>query len=206
MSYPDEHICDHGFDIKHNYGLGKLLHGPYVTYKKIENPEKIYSINIINVEEVYNGNIDEILNLIKDKNLISQNVFAIFETGHLVLSIDSSSYPCFISFSLLTEGNVDIELILDHLSAPSIKDDGFGMIDWSYNINYIKKEKFTPLVAFNTKTNNKEKQKDRMKDLFCVNCNNKAEFWDIVKFKTVPVCTIHKNETSSKPMFFYGAI
>lgn len=67
--------------------------------------------------------------------------FVNLENGYFVLKIVDSVYPAEIQFDLfLNEKMTDFQIIIDHLSSPSLPFDGLGMFDYSYNISYFTKK------------------------------------------------------------------
>lgn len=108
-SYSDMHKCDFGDGDKprkfHKNYLGKLINIPDVV--KIE-------------KEGFSGLIGH----------------CVLENGYFNLRVWNDIYPSQIYFSLFLEDDIlDADLIIDHLSAPAVPNDGMGMFDYTYSIN-----------------------------------------------------------------------
>lgn len=105
FTYSKEHLCDYGSGKKHLNYLGKQIEPPYIV--KIENP----------------GN----------KGLIATQYMT---NGYFIIKITDDIYPAEVRFDLfLNESLNDIELIIDHLTAPAIPFDGLGVFDYKYSLS-----------------------------------------------------------------------
>ena len=112
-SYVDFHICDYGIDpVVHKNDLGKLLFKDFFI---------------------------QYLDPLEKEGLIA---FVALDNGYFTIKIKYNVYPAEIFFDLFIDKKItDINIIVDHLSAPAIKNDGLGMFDYTYNLSYIVKNK-----------------------------------------------------------------
>jgi len=188
--YKEFHICDYGENpITHKNYLGKLV-----------------------FDNIFVDYIDN-----KKNGIIS---FVVLENGYFTITLKYDVYPAEIVFDLfLYEKILDISIILDHLSAPPTKSDGFGMFDYTYSLSYITKNKNilqkdqNQVLLSNEGLSNNLKNKinhdetlNELKNIECYFCNNKATiniFFDTPR-KVVMACDIHKNNGSTKEIEFNG--
>jgi hypothetical protein len=236
FTYPEEHGCDMDKDIKHVTKFGKILYGPYATYINKSIPERERSfilginsniskglcslhkapclaINKTCLDNDFDNNKDHD-DCIENTDIVVKNIFVVFETGNLVLSFDDSVFPCKIDLNMTTTGTVDVNLIIDQLTAPAIACDGMGMVDYTYSINSFPEINSLMLKGFeiheeNSINNKKYKKEDfdkRKKNIYCIHCTDFAKYWDIAEFKTVPVCETHNSnhQTPVRPALFYN--
>lgn len=191
-SYSLKHYCDFDDNTIHMNYLGK-------------------QIGKIHVEEI----ISE-----KESGRIG---FVNLENGYFVLKIIDNVYPSEIYFDLyLNEKLTDFQIIIDHLSAPAVPLDGFGMFDYSYNVNYFTKNENkiskhnkteSPYFindSYNSEKHNKNILEDKeyklilnkLKEIECYFCSNIPTF--VVFYglprKTIFVCKKHKKYGSSKEL------
>lgn len=106
FTYSKEHLCDYGYGKMHKNYLGHQIGNPYIV--KIENEE-------------YSG-------------LMATQYMT---NGYFVMKITDSTYPAEIRFDLfLNEPLQDVELLIDHLTAPAIPFDGPGIFDYKYSLSH----------------------------------------------------------------------
>lgn len=231
LTYPEEHSCDLDSDIKHITKFGKILYGPYATYvnKNVPKEESSFLLGLNNniskglcsvIQTPCLGansncfnNDKNYVEYIEDVNIVVKNIFVVFDTGNLVLSFDDSVFPCKIDLNMTTTGIVDVDLVIDQLTAPSIMCDGMGMVDYTYFINSFPEANSLNLKGVEHYDNNnvknekykKEEFNKRKKNIYCIHCSNFAKYWDIVEFKTLPVCEIHNSnhQLPEHPALFY---
>jgi hypothetical protein len=185
--YNIKHKCDTGSDgpIHTNY-LGKPIFGPVGT--------KIPDIHSDNAGSIVQG---------------------ILENGYYTCRVWENCYPAKIQFDLFLEDDLpDIDLIIDHFSAPAIPQDGLGLFDYTYSISKTKEHTTTlqkntdkdsaydvnDLITFD-KNGNWSVILNRLKSPECYFCNKKPEHWISLNKNTdknhtdwisVLSCTNHK--------------
>lgn len=177
-SYLDFHICDYGIDpVVHKNDLGKLLFKDFFI---------------------------QYLDPLEKEGLIA---FVALENGYFTIKIKYNVYPAEILFDLFIDKKItDIDIIVDHLSAPAIKNDGLGMFDYTYNLSYIAKNKsilqkykknvVSDKVFANNFKNNEEGQiylnsLNSVECYFCENVPSTTLFFDEPP-KVVLSCSNHK--------------
>jgi hypothetical protein len=231
LTYPESHPCDLNDDIKHITKFGKILYGPYATYvnKNIPEQESTFILGLnsdmgkglcsviktpcLNMNNVCFDNDKNYKIYIEDPDIIVKNVFVVFETGNMVLSFDNSVFPCKIDLNMTTTGIVDINLVIDQLTAPPTIFDGMGMVDYTYSMNSFPEINSLNLKGIenyneNSIKNEKYKKEEfdkRKKNIYCIHCSDFAKYWDIVEFKTLPVCEEHNSnhQLPEHPALFY---
>jgi hypothetical protein len=106
FTYSKEHLCDYGYGKKHLNYLGKQVGQPH----------------IVNIEEPGN------------EGLIATQYMT---NGYFVMKIYDKVYPAEVRFDLfLNEPLDDVELLIDHLTAPAIPFDGPGIFDYKYSLSH----------------------------------------------------------------------
>jgi hypothetical protein len=130
--YDKNHQCDTGIDGPiHTNYLGKTIFGPN---------------GVTVTDKDNNGNI----------------VQGVLENGYYTLRIWDNVYPAKIQFDLFLENDLlDIDLIIDHFSAPGIPQDGFGLFDYTYSITKFK-EHTSPLQKYNIYKNSQYEINDKI--------------------------------------------
>jgi hypothetical protein len=182
--YKQKHICD--FD-------GNEVHTNYLNKGK----ENIFVSDII----TENG-----------RGLIG---FVSIKNGYYTLRITYDEYPARIQFDLsLDEKMFDPNLIIDHLCAPAVPFDGFGMFDYTYSLNTILKPKSIVSDVFNNirYTNNEpfnislfnsdDNYKiilNQLEKIHCYFCENVGEYFGFINEsrRVVTVCKEHLNNLNS---------
>lgn len=162
--YRTKHKCDTGSDgpIHTNY-LGKSIFGPVGT----------------KIPDIYSDNAGSI-------------VQGILENGYYTCRVWENCYPAKIQFDLFLENDLpDIDLIIDHLSAPAIPQDGLGLFDYTYSISNTKEHTTSlqknniykdssyhvnKLISFETH-DNWSVTLNELKTIECYFCNEKPEYW-----------------------------
>jgi hypothetical protein len=182
--YQDKHLCDYSKGVIHKNYLGKIVMGPFATY--IENTEQ-------------NGLVGH----------------CILDNGYYTIRIWNNTFPAKIQFDLFLENDLnDTDLILDHLCAPAVPNDGFGIFDYTYSTEKIKlldsrirkdNENDSSYIV-NDKINFLDEDKNKwnvtlnqLKDPECYYCNKKPVSWIFidemqkvhVDFKSVLACENH---------------
>jgi hypothetical protein len=114
---------------------------------------------------------------------------------------------------MTTTGIVDANLIIDQLTAPPTMFDGMGMVDYTYSVNSFPEINSLNLKGIENYNKNSVKNEEykkeefdkRKKNIYCIHCSNFAKYWDIVEFKTLPVCEEHNSnhKLPEHPAFFY---
>jgi hypothetical protein len=182
--YDDKHFCDYGKNIVHKNYIGKLVSLPEVT-------------------------------LINENERTGFVGFCILTNGYFVIRIFTNTYPATIEFDLLLDDKLeDIDLIIDHLCAPAIPNDGLGMFDYTYSIktekihdNSLFKDRqndssyyLNDQIKFLDKdTNEWEVVLNELKTAECYYCNENGTNWIFIDdignvhsdFKSVVVCKNH---------------
>ena len=91
--------------------------------------------------KIHKNNLGKLLNIsdvieIKKEGFSGLIGHCILENGYFNLRIWNDVYPSEIHFNLFLEDDIlDADLIIDHLSAPAVPNDGTGMFDYTYSIN-----------------------------------------------------------------------
>lgn len=184
--YSIKHKCDTGSDgpIHTNY-LGRSIFGPVGT--------KIPDMHSSNAGSIVQG---------------------ILENGYYTCRVWENCYPAKIQFDLFLEDDLpDIDLIIDHFSAPAIPQDGLGLFDYTYSISKTKEH--TTTLQKNTDKDSAYDVNDliafedgkwsvilnTLKAPECYFCNTKPEHWISLNKNTnknhtdwisVLSCTNHK--------------
>jgi hypothetical protein len=182
--YDDKHFCDYGKNVIHKNYLGNSAFLPEVSL--INENEKTGFVG-----------------------------FCSLTNGYLVIRIFTDTYPATIDFDLVLDDKLeDIDLIIDHLCAPAIPNDGLGMFDYTYS---IKTEKMIDNSLFKDnrcdssyELNDQIKFLDegktewevvlnQLKTIECYYCKDSGTNWIFIDdtsnvhldFKSVVVCKTH---------------
>ena len=182
--YKKNHLCDYGKDVVHKNYLGGIVLGPFAA------------------------EVDDV----KNAGLVGN---CILDNGYYTVRIWNNIHPSRFQFDLFLEDDLkDLDLIIDHLSAPPIPNDGFGIFDYTYS---LETEKIPDSFLFKNKHNdssyqinnkinflNKEKNEweivfNELKSVECHYCKENGTNWifidDVGKnhlnFKSVIVCKEH---------------
>jgi hypothetical protein len=137
------------------------------------------------------------------------------ENGYFTLKIIDNVFPAEIQFTLHLNGYMeDCSLIIDHLSAPTRPNDGFGMFDSTYSLTYTNKKnhfiskidnKITSYYVNDyydfdnlVKTGDEDYEVilNEINELQCAYCNQKAESIVFCSFPriSIPVCDKDKEK------------
>lgn len=184
--YSEMHLCDYVENElprkTHKNYLGKIIGEPNVV--EIKNDEKVGLIG-----------------------------HCFIDNGYFNIRVWNNIYPSQIYFELFLEDEIlDADLIIDHLSAPAIPNDGLGMFDYTYSIS--KKilpsstlEKFSKLESSYHVNDpilldgeNWEIELNKLKEMECYFCKAEPNSWIFVKndkgphtsFRATLVCQDHK--------------
>lgn len=104
FTYAEKHLCDYGNGVYHKNYLGNQIGKPY----------------IVNIQDAGN------------EGLIATQYMS---NGYFVMKIVDTVYPAEVRFDLfLNEPLDDVELLIDHLTAPAIPFDGPGIFDYTYSL------------------------------------------------------------------------
>ncbi len=182
--YQDNHLCDYSKGTIHKNYLGRIILGPIVT--DVSDTEK-------------NGLVGH----------------CILDNGYYTIRIWNETFPAAFQFDLFLENDLqDTDLILDHLCAPAVPNDGFGIFDYTYSTEKIKlldsplrkENPYESSYKVNDSINYLSKDKDnweitlnQLKTTECYYCKNAATDWIFiddmqkvhVDFKSVIVCKEH---------------
>lgn len=144
-----------------------------------------------------------------EKGLIG---FVVLKNGYYTLKIVYSKNPAEIQLDMyINEPTLNSDLIIDHLCAPSVPFDGFGMFDYTFSIlNMSKPTTIVSDVDNNIRyTNNKLFNMDEFNDdpkysivlnelqhIHCFYCDNEGKFFVFKNDsrKIVSVCIKHVNK------------
>jgi hypothetical protein len=184
-NYSDTHFCDYSSkNTTHKNYLGNIIAGPFGAKIKDENNSGIVA-------------------------------HCMLDNGYYTLRIWDTVYPAEIDFELFLEGDLpDADLIVDHLSAPAIPNDGLGMFDHTLiisksitptstmkkfdanNSSYFVNDR---LSFLDDGEDNWQVVLNKLKSPECFYCTNKPEQWLFVdedsnthlNFRSVLSCKDH---------------
>ena len=182
--YNGNHLCDYSKGVVHKNYLGDIVLGPLATL--IENVENIGLVG-----------------------------HCILDNGYYTIRIWNNTHPSKFQFDLFLEDDLkDPDLIIDHLCAPPVPNDGFGIFDYTYSTKRTKLSE-SPLTKhvdaesqylvndkinfISGEKNNWEITLNQLKKIECYYCKENATGWvfidDMSKahidFKSVLVCKEH---------------
>jgi hypothetical protein len=182
--YDDKHFCDYGKNVVHKNYIGTPVFLPEVT-------------------------------LINENERTGFVGFCVLTNGYLVIRMFTNTYPSTIEFDLVLDDKLeDIDLIIDHLCAPAIPNDGLGMFDYTYS---LKTEKMLDNSLFKDNQNDSpyhlndqikfldegktewEVVLNELKTIECYYCKDNGTNWIFIDdvanvhldFKSVVVCKAH---------------
>lgn len=183
-AYKQKHVCDF---------TGKEIHTNYLKQR---------------VEEVF------VSNIIKEHGRCLTG-FVILNNGYYTVTISYDKHPAEIQFDLyLDEYMSDPDLIIDHLCAPAVPFDGFGMFDYTYSLTHIAKPKsiisdvynnirYTNNEPFNISLYNGDQNYEivlnQLKEIHCYFCEKEGKYFGFTgeAKRVVTVCKEHLNHIDS---------
>lgn len=130
---------------------------------------------------------------------------AVLENGHVTLRTVNSVFPAEIYLDVfLFEDIKDPDLLIDHLRAPAMNHDGFGMFDYTYRIDKEDiaehhMSKFNKPAAYDKLNFSDVPELSKLPRVECYYCSNQAVSWVFKDnntrpgFKSVPSCHEHLN-------------
>lgn len=182
--YKGNHLCDYSKGVVHKNYLGDIVLGPVATL--IENVE--------------------------NTGLVGH---CILDNGYYTIRIWDNTHPAKFQFDLFLEDDLkDPDLIIDHLCAPPVPNDGFGVFDYTYSTKKIKLSE-SPLTKhvdsesqylvndkinfINGEKNNWDITLNQLKEIQCYYCEENATNWILIDdmskvhidFKSIVVCKDH---------------
>lgn len=197
-NYKDIHFCDYGIkNTTHKNYLGNIVDGPFASTVKTSD----------------------------SGGLIAH---CMLDNGYYTVRLWNDVFPAEIHFDLfLEEELLDTDLILDHLCAPAVPNDGFGMFDYTFSTSktimpssslskfYKHESSYTvndPVSFINEDREDWEVILNQLKSPECYYCKNAPEHWIFIdddskihlNFKSVLVCGEHRalgrsREISNEP-------
>jgi hypothetical protein len=182
--YNGNHLCDYSKGVVHKNYLGNIVLGPIAA--TIENVE--------------------------NTGLVGH---CILDNGYYTIRIWNNTHPSKFQFDLFLEDDLkDPDLIIDHLCAPPVPNDGFGIFDYTYSTKRTKLSE-SPLTKhvddesqylvndkikfIDNEKNNWNITLNQLKEIECYYCKENATDWvfidDMSKvhidFKSILVCKEH---------------
>lgn len=213
--YPQEWYCDHNIN---NDQMQLDLHIKEIPGGPSKSPHKVFSNTIVHngfIDNVIYGPVAVFYNKEKSsyqsslgdeyiKDAITEYAFVIFEGGYCMLSFEKLT-PTKITLDISSFKNIDIDLVSDHMRAPSIKGDGFGAFDLFYNLS--KRPVINNALSFVLQNRNSNDNNNfDLESITCLYCDDKAVKWDISASKSITVCSKHFENKKSpyKEIKYYG--
>jgi hypothetical protein len=184
-SYEKKHICDfsENSDVVHvNPFIEQKIHFDQISVKKIDFKQTCTLVG-----------------------------FLPLNNGYVVIRIKLNTYPCEVGVHIfLNEKVEDIDLVIDHLSAPALLNsknanaDGMELFDIDYSITY-ESEKNNKINKhdkniYPERTDWRGENKNYLHNIECFFCREDAGFVSIHGHpaRSVLVCEIHKNYVEDK--------
>lgn len=127
----------------------------------------------------------------------------VLENGHVTLTTVNDVFPAEIYLDVfLFEDIKDPDLLIDHLRAPAMNYDGFGMFDYTYRIDkedvvQHHMSKFDQDVTYGQSISNAVPEFNKLSKIECYYCQNQAISWAfkdnnaLPGFKSIPICQDH---------------
>lgn len=185
-NYKDIHFCDYGIkNTTHKNYLGEIIGGPFASTVKTS----------------------------ESSGLIAH---CMLDNGYYTVRVWNNVFPAEIYFDLFIEEELlDTDLIIDHLCAPAVPNDGFGMFDYTFSTSKTMMpssslSKFSkvessyivndPVSFIDEDREDWEVVLNQLKSPECHYCGNAPEHWIFIdddskihlNFKSVLVCGEHK--------------
>lgn len=184
-SYEDIHFCDYGVkNTTHQNYLGSIIAGPFASIVDTDSSHGVIG-------------------------------HCMLTNGHYTLRIWDNVFPAEISLEVFLEDDLpDIDLIVDHLSAPAIPNDGLGLFDYTFSVTTssvpssgLRKSAIgdssyhinSPISFIGEDKKDWEITLNKLKETECYYCKNSPYQWIFIddcvnchlNFRSVLVCKEH---------------